>query len=739
MKRSQLLPLLLLPLLLLMGSPACVGSGSDSESGDEAPTEILEPPEVVSGVDAHGFVVVVAGTLQASIFDHLSFGLVDPRTGATSDVVGHLFGTIEPWARPFGIDPAGERLAWWDKGGGQAILRIGRVVVQDGAPGLALEHSFPMPLDAMAIPEGPRFNSLGDRVYAARTSEVVWADLDAGEVRTMAPTAHANPNRAHFAVSPDGRRAVVCNAIGEHCAIFADGRWEAPLDGVRFVEWPGGELMSPDGQWMLHAAPGSVGLPTKVIDAVHLPSRASRILDVANLELATGEVVNANLAGQTMLFDGVPRFHPRGGLVARAEGVHGWGESSSLTLGGVKSGLVYRPMRPEPRLLMDAGATWEKGVFVAGEELPLGPRPRYLLWDSSSWRTIGFSPDGETEVLALEHSMADAPVGSDVTALVDRSTGEWTELWGGMGCASVGHVEQFWRLDGLEPGGFQCGSVDAAAMAPVAGLSPGGTWFQRADFSFLVSEDGRWSAGAAAPVQDGSGHLCLHPSEAPWQTHCVPLSGPLAASSGSSSTLAVYSVGDLAMAWVGHAVGPAPASPVLTGLSRRAAVPGTEVYVYGLGFGDSKGGLRIGGVEVASSAISKWSDTRIAFTTSSALPEMGEVQVTAGGISSTTGRVFLARTEAWSPSTPLPDLAGGASLAQGDNVLSAPQGVDAGYFYELVDRAGTASVIALSATFDEAASEVTLVVPVGTSAGSYWLRIQTGEGVTHLLAVEVGS
>ena len=235
------------------------------------------------------------------------------------------------------------------------------------------------------------------------------------------------------------------------------------------------------------------------------------------------------------------------------------------------------------------------------------------------------------------------------------------------------------------------------------------------------------------------GHLCLHPSVAPWETHCVALSGSLATPAGSFAETGVHHAGDLATAWVGYAAGPSPAAPVVMGASHRAAAPGTDVHVHGLGFGGTQGELHVGDVKVAGSSIDSWSDRRIAFTTGDALPDIGEVRVTSsGGASSSSARVFLARTEAWSPSTPLPGVSDGATLSVGDNVFGAPAGLESAYVYDLVARADPHAVVGLATTLDSVGGEVTLDVPEGTPAGSYWLRVVSGDGVTQLVAVEVG-
>lgn len=67
-------------------------------------------------------------------------------------------------------------------------------------------------------------------------------------------------------------------------------------------------------------------------------------------------------------------------------------------------------------------------------------------------------------------------------------------------------------------------------------------------------------------------------------------------------------------------------APRILSTSRAAAYDGSNVSVFGVRFGQS-GTVRIGDTEVPASSISEWSDNRITFAMSSALPDSGAIEV----------------------------------------------------------------------------------------------------------------
>jgi hypothetical protein len=106
---------------------------------------------------------------------------------------------------------------------------------------------------------------------------------------------------------------------------------------------------------------------------------------------------------------------------------------------------------------------------------------------------------------------------------------------------------------------------------------------------------------------------------------------------------------------IGHAVAPPPgASAVVTWLSHHAAVPGTEVRVFGARFGSS-GALRLGDLTVPATHLLSWTDDVITFRVPDDAPRFGRVLVDAGQGRDTDARpFFFTRTERWR--SPLADV-----------------------------------------------------------------------------------
>ncbi|MCO4763958.1 MAG: hypothetical protein KC502_20760, partial [Myxococcales bacterium] len=95
----------------------------------------------------------------------------------------------------------------------------------------------------------------------------------------------------------------------------------------------------------------------------------------------------------------------------------------------------------------------------------------------------------------------------------------------------------------------------------------------------------------------------------------------------------------------GHAaegVEPTQKGALIIHVSQTAAVEGGVVHVWGTGFGDKAGKLRIGDTEVAPSAIVDWADNKVAFRVTSAITE-GRVRIDGPAGFVTGGRTYHLR------------------------------------------------------------------------------------------------
>ena len=579
--------------------------------------ETVEPGQVTGPLELDGLLIVHDG----SVPPFPSLVLFDPVTGATS----------APFGRDVAISPDLTRIAYRT----DSSIVIAEVVRDgNGAPALATRVTIPkiLPPDAVLA-----FNAQGDRLGGAG-----WFDARTGQE-----------------VSPDGG---VPAPDGRHRA--AGVLYDDAADPMPLILGGSARSFSSDGQWVIAAGgPSEVRkLALAHVETRSIPQHYTNATLGWDLPLDPGTGEATHYLGS----DGRGRLlfgrGGRSGLVITARACGDFGEMTCYDI--VPSPQTVMPItRIRPGALVDgvAGAT-ETTPLAALEDAAAPPDI-----DGYDYAVVAVTPDarraivqrrpyrielGDLLVPYYDHlalQLFAVELGGSGTleplAEVSRDEGELAARAVANGCGAETNGVDLTpplfpgpgeRLRGssylrfLDEHDFVCGNSEGygSPLAYVGGKArsapaPGG----------LVTHDGASLIGGGPQFEDG---LC--------QT----------AVDGSDLRCTAFAREKRPIAQVAIHLSPRVTSgPIVTALSHRAALPGTEVRVLGYGFGTS-GTLRIGEHVIGAPAISSWTDTAIAFAQPADAPDIGPVSVEVGGGRSSQRHLWLGRSEPWQGAPKVP-------------------------------------------------------------------------------------
>lgn len=597
------------------------------------------PLRQVATVDVSGLVLYVGALPGRTNF---GYGLLDPRTGKTTPTLREV--------RADGISvlaagaPDGRHLAWVD---GARMLHYAELGLDPaGVPTVTEKATVQLTDD-----RGLAFTNLGDTLVTTREYVTL----------TPAPRVTTCPSADGVLVTPAGDEWFV--RCGQRSALYRGADEVMPL-GETF---PSG--LSADGQFTLGGEAMLIPHRTLFTD----PTRS-----------------DARLDGPFGFPEGMPE--PDGTLTEARGGVNGRYVKEITVM------FAQFTQVDESTALPEAGRKHSLGDLFTSRRLELAvPTPSATLdalpaADGRGWLPLGVLPDGSADVWAVigwtiesdgmvyqrakwgvlqVRSRVDGRVQSHLgTTLLGACAPREPGKPRSYGVAPEGPfmlAPQTWACAaGKSQGNKFSRAFDRQGLTGMRGVRAGAP-VEWTTTTSLVTPDGR---AFVHPATGGAGAGFCFTGVQSGATECIDLP----ALSGMNPLLVM-----------GHAVEP-PATELASVLwvSHEAATPGTEVRVFGTRFGPT-GTLEIGGVAVAASEISSWSDELIRFRLPASAPAFGRVVV-----SNARGADLEARPFHLALTTPQPssladaalDVSTGLTIFQGLTAMPRPAG---GRSYQLQD------------------------------------------------------
>jgi hypothetical protein len=606
-------------LLVVLAASACSGASKSPPPEDTV--------ENVAGVDTDGYLVMVARDP-----DNTLIHLVDPTTGKAGKEQIPLLNTVHA-DDVVAISPDGQRVAWIGLMPGTTLrtVTVAEVAIQDGLPAFSVLRTF-----EGLVADRLRWSPDGDRLFTRHQ----WLDPETGTVADCLPgAAGTDEGTVHPIVPFPGGHVYACPGAG---SLYDDGVRVADAVDV-------GDARSADGQWF-----GAT---------LHVPSLTRRPIPGGFSLPALAQPVPAG----------------EGRWAAVAAGVNGTFVSEES--GGFS--IIYH-VNTSTEVPVDVPTVEVATLFAAGDT---GPTTTWPLagslgaWmndgEGRRWAPIGVADDGEH----LTYAVASWKIANDAkkpnqqpveAALIEVDaagkargfkTSEVSSPFLPLGdSVEVTDVERHFQADVLGRSG-RLELPNGDWLVPAGAETEKGTSTHWVGYvggkplavrnAGIVTRDGGTFVGVRAG--DGVFRLCMRPFQGATLggTKCFeePLPG---------NPIGVMGQGTKASR--------AGDAPLILDVNRRAAWPGSPVTVHGAHFGAS-GTVKVGGVEVKASDIVAWSDHRITFTMSEALPASGAVEVsTTAGSGGAQRRFWLHRTKL--ADSPFAKIATAPSkLSQGLNAL----------------------------------------------------------------------
>lgn len=614
-------------LLLGLSLAAATCGGTPSTPPDDT-------VENVAAVDLDGFLVMVARDANTT-----AIHLVDPSTGKASKEQVQLLNTVHA-DDVVAISPDGQRIAWIGLAPDTSlrVVSVAEVVVEGGLPAFRVVRTF-----EGLIADRLRWSPDGDRLFTRH----LWLDPETGAVTDCLPAPIAGTDEGTIepiAALPGGH----LYACPEAASLFDDG--------VRVADAPaGGDLRSADGQWW-----GAT---------LHVPSLTSRPIPA---EPPFDPVVGGDGAQ--------PVAAGEGRWIRLAAGVNGTYVHEETA--GWKT--VYK-VYTSTDLPVDPATAEVATVFATGDA---GPKKAWPLsgvldpWmkdgEGRRWAPVGASDDGEHVTYAvlswkIVQAGGHASQQSANAALIE------VDAQGKARGFKTSEVSTPFVPFGAEVEGTDLERhFQADLIGPSGRLElPGGDWLVPAGAESDAATSDTWIGylggepaavkGAGIASRDGGTFLGVRLDGSTWRICARPLTGSTLG--GTKCFPEPLPGGPIGVMGQGTKSAHASDAPLVLHLSRRAAWPGSRVTVHGAHFG-AGGTVKVGGVAVKSADVVAWSDHRITFTMTAALPAKGAVEVTtAAGTGGATRRFWLHRTKlADSPFAKLSTAP--STLAQGLNPVA---------------------------------------------------------------------